>query len=339
MSYVTDPRWLLLAHQLPTRPSNARVKTWRRLQQIGAVPTRNSVYVLPNTEQSREDFEWIRSEIVALGGGATVFAASALNSEADDDIVAAFQRPRDIDYRTLKRDAEKLLTSARRKPTASAPRRDVWSRAVRGLRERFNEIERVDFFHAPARQGAADALGKLERKADAGLAKSRRIEAPVLSVGNFRSRQWVTRPRPGVDRMASAWLIRRYIDSNATFAFVETPGETDVPFDMYVGDFSHEGSSCTFETLAQRFALTDTAVMRIGQIVHDLDMKETRFAPVEAPAVGRMVDGLRELYPDDPTLLEHGISIFEALARSFTATGNKAPRPGRARHTRKGRRR
>src|SRR5260370_33807489 len=118
---MTSPRWLLLAHQLPTRPSYARVKTWRRLQQIGAVPTRHSVYVLPNTEQCREDFEWIRSEIVASGGEATVFAADALNRDGGEEIVAIFQRARDADYGTLKRDADKMRSSARGKRTASMP--------------------------------------------------------------------------------------------------------------------------------------------------------------------------------------------------------------------------
>ena len=316
----TAHRWLLLAHQLPTRPSNARVKTWRRLQQIGAVPARNSVYVLPNTDQCREDFEWMRSEIVALGGEATVFAADAQNPEGDEDIVATFQRTREGDYRALKRDADKLSTQAGRKRSASAPGRDAWSRAVRSLRERFAEIERIDFFQATARLEAAEALARLEQSSSRGASKPARLDAPRLSTRDFHHRRWVTRPRPGVDRMASAWLIRRFIDAKAAFAFVEHPADTDVPFDMYVGEFSHQGTFCTFETLAQRFNLTDAAVTRIGQIVHDLDMKETRYASPEIPAVGRMVDGLRELYPDDATLLEHGIGMFDALARSFAST-------------------
>jgi len=138
---MAAPRWLLLAHQLPTRPSNARVKTWRRLQQIGAVPTRNSVYVLPNTEACREDFEWMRSEIVALGGEATVFAADAVNKDGEEDIVAAFQRAREADYRALKRDLDRLLAAKGRRAAAPAGR-DSLGRAVRTLRERFDEIER-----------------------------------------------------------------------------------------------------------------------------------------------------------------------------------------------------
>jgi len=126
MCYVGDPRWLLLAHQLPTGPSKDRVKTWRRLQQIGAVPTRNSVYVLPNTEQCREDFEWIRSEIVALGGDAIVFAAEALNG--GDDLVVAFQRARGTDYHALKREVDRVQRSSpakRRRPKARGSAR--WS--------------------------------------------------------------------------------------------------------------------------------------------------------------------------------------------------------------------
>jgi hypothetical protein len=308
------------------------VKTWRRLQQIGALPTRNSVYVLPNNEQCREDFEWIRSEIVALGGEATVFAADALN-DGGNDLVAVFQRAREDDYRTLKRDADRMLSASRAKRSSPAARRDEWHRSVRRMRDRFNEVERIDFFHAPTGKEAAASIGALERLAD-GTRESTAIDASVLSPAAFRNRRWVTRPRPGVDRMASAWLIRRFIDPKATFGFVDGPADSDVPFDMYTGEFSHQGTSCTFETLTQRFNIADAAVARIGQIVHDLDMKETRFAPPEAPAVGRMVDGLREMYADDDTLLQHGMGMFEALARSFTATESATGRPNPRKLTR-----
>jgi hypothetical protein len=328
ISYVAVPRWLLLAHQLPTRSSNARVKTWRRLQQIGAVPTRNSVYVLPNTEQCREDFEWIRSEIVALGGEATVFAADALNREGSDDIVTMFQRTRDADYRAVEREADKLRTSSRRKRTPTSPRREASSRNVRALRERFSEIGRIDFFHTPAGQDAAEALAKLDRATTAEKPPPAPRGLPRLLAGDFRNRRWVTRPRPGVDRMASAWLIRRLISPKAAFRFRDHPQKGETPFDMYVGDFSHQGSFCTFETLAQRFDLSDPAVVRIGQIVHDLDMKENRYATPEAPAIGRMVHGLQQLHADDQVLLQRGIEMFEALANSFgsTNTTERGPR-------------
>ena len=324
-------RWLLLAHQLPTRPSNARVKTWRRLQQIGAVPSRNSVYVLPNSDQCREDFEWLRTEIVALGGEATVFSADAVSPGGGEDIVAAFQRTRDADYRDLKREADKLLRSAKAKRTAARPGASALDRTIRSLRERFTAIERTDFFKAAARENAAASIAALERLTPGGPSQTP-SEAPTLSASDFHHRRWITRPRPGVDRMASAWLIRRFIDPGATFAFVDQlpasarPAEerrrgktvADVPFDMYAGEFSHQGSLCTYEVLAQRFGLAESpAVERIGHIVHDLDMHDTRYGSPEAPAISRMVEGLRQLHADDHALLQHGVDMFEALARGI----------------------
>jgi hypothetical protein len=310
-------RWLLLAHQLPTRKSNARVKTWRRLQQIGAVHSRNSVYVLPNTDQCREDFEWLRSEIVALGGEATVFSADALSPGGGEEIVATFQRAREVDYRDLKREADKLLKLAHRSAKREGGPRSAgaaWERSVRTLRERFTAIERADFFNASTREAAAASIAALEQLGSGASRRSSRV-APELSAADFRNKRWVTRPRPGVDRMASAWLIRRFIDPHATFAFVDEPGATDVAFDMFKGDFSHHGPLCTFEVLAKRFALSDPVVQRIGEIVHDLDMRDTKYGSPDAPAIGRMVEGLRQLHADDHALLQHGIEMFEALAR------------------------
>ena len=318
------PRWLLLAHQLPTRSSNARVKTWRRLQQLGAVAARNSVYVLPNTPQCREDFEWIRSEIVALGGDATVFAADVVSPGADD-LVAAFVRARDADFLALKRDAERMAGRVR---PATASRHDGTRRAVKGLRERLQEIQRVDFFGTTHGQAAGDAVAAIEQRLAGPFQDKEPKEGDVrLSTRDFVKRRWVTRPRPGVDRMSSAWLIRRFIDPRATFAFVDRPRASDVPFDMYDGEFSHQGDLCTFETLARRFGLKSAAVHQIGRIVHDLDLKDTRYASPEGPAVGRMVEGLRQLHADDAALLEQGIAMFEALARSFESSAPAASEP------------
>lgn len=140
----------------------------------------------------------------------------------------------------------------------------------------------------------------------------------------------MTRPRPGVDRMASAWLITGFIDPKASFGFVERPGKGDVPFDMFAGEFSHQGSRCTFEVLAERFALQDPAVAQIGRIVHDLDMKDGRYATPEGTAIGRMIDGLQQLHVDDRALLQHGIDVFDALASSFRSSDPSRP-PRKAR--------
>jgi hypothetical protein len=326
---MADPRWLLLAHQLPTRASNARVKTWRRLNQIGAVAVRNSLYVLPNTEQCREDFEWLRGEIAALGGEASIFAADTVGASGAEEIVRAFQAARAADYRHLARQARTLAAACRSQRRARPAARSRLSRSIRALRDRFAALQSVDFFTAPGRQDAAraiEAVDDLLAGPRSPLSTSSR-----LSAADYQNRRWVTRPRPGVDRMASAWLIRRFIDPAAVFAFAEHPQDGDVAFDMYGGEFSHDGPHCTFETLVNRFGFADGVVARIGQIVHDLDMKEVRFALPEAPGIGRMVEGLRRNQRTDTMMLEQGIAMFEALAQSFEASDEAKPRrPGRA---------
>lgn len=313
---VTGPRWLLLAHQLPTRLSNARVKTWRRLQQLGAVPSRNSVYVLPDTEQCREDFEWLRREIVALGGEATVFAADAISDGGAEDIMKAFQASRSEDYRALQKAIQRLLAASRgkRRPADRDPK---FARSVRALRNRFEALEQIDFFGASQRDAAAAALAELESR----LEKPRpgRPSSAPTRAAEFQRRRWVTRRRPGVDRMASAWLIRRFIDRQATFAFLDKPAAADVAFDMYSGGFGHRGDLCTFEVLSEEFGISGPAVAKIGHIVHDLDLKENRYNAPESAVIGRMIDGLRALHADDAALLEQGIGLFDALARSFEA--------------------
>jgi hypothetical protein len=307
------PRWLLLAHQLPTRLSNARVKTWRRLQQLGAVPSRNSVYVLPNTEQCREDFEWLRAEIVALGGEATVFTADAISENGTEDVVTVFQTHRTQEYRALQKEIKRLLATVGR---PAAARRPQTARAVRAVRERFEALERIDFFGAVARDDTAAALVKLERKVT-GREPTRPAPSSASRKTQLQGRRWVTRRRPGVDRMASAWLIRRFVDPRAVFAFADKPLRSDVPFDMFAGGFGHRGGLCTFEVLCEEFGITAAQVLRIAQIVHDLDLKENKYSAPEAAVIGRLVDGLRAAHADDATLLEQGIAMFDALARSF----------------------
>jgi len=328
--------WLLLVYQLPARPTNIRVRTWRRLQKVGAIGLKNSAYVLPNSPQSREDFEWIKAEITGMEGEANVFLADHIEPTTEKEIVSAFRTARAADYRKVRAAAEKLLKTAKRK-TQSTTSRLRLGRMGRSLRERWNEIAAIDFFQADGRDEAGAAVEQLEHSAAGrALAASRTgREGERLMTEKYQSRIWVTRPRPGVDRMSSAWLIKRFIDPQAKFAFAEKPEEKadTVAFDMYGVMFSHEGGSCTFETLLRRFGIANPALERIGQIVHNLDLKEDRFDVPEQAAVGRMVEGLRQMYAEDAQLLEQGMQFFEALYRSLVNTppGKKGPAQGEKR--------
>jgi hypothetical protein len=323
------PAWLLLVHQLPPRPTNLRVKTWRRLQALGAVALKHSVYVLPNSDPCREDFEWIKSEIQAMRGEATVFTADSIDTFTNDEVIAAFRQAREADYAALERDADALSAGGHAKRGARPPARQRLARGARQLKERLTALDATAFFPPANRDAAAAAVARVERLAE-GAAPVAAGGADRLDPSRFQKRLWVTRPRPGIDRLSSAWLIRRFIDPKARFAFAEAPPASGsaVAFDMYGVEFGHTALGCTFETLVGRFGLASDPVQRIAHIVHDLDLKETRYSAPEAPALAELVDGLRLMHADDAELLEQGIGIFEAFYRAFAA-GAEAGTEGR----------
>jgi hypothetical protein len=314
----------MLVHQLPTRPSNLRVRTWRRLQQLGAIAVKQAVYVLPNTVSSREDFEWLRTEIETARGQATVFTANAVDAWTDDSLVNEFLRAGEEAYKNLARDADTVL---RRVGSERARRKGIPSRRViQQLGERLTAIERIDFFGSAGRDHAASLIKQIETR-------MRGPSAAGPSSGSdrtaYRNRVWVTRPRPGVDRMASAWLIHRFIDANARFDFAadrQTVPEGTVPFDMYGVEFTHRGEHCTFEGLCETFGLDDAALCQIAEIVHDLDLKDGRFGRQEAAAIRLVIDGLQLARSDDQELLAHGMTLFEALYLSLSQA-DRASRP------------
>jgi hypothetical protein len=322
-------RWLLFVHQLPARPSNLRVRTWRRLQQLGAVAVKQAVYVLPDSSSAREDFEWLKTEIEAAGGQASVFAADTVDTWSSDELIEEFHRARESDYTMLSRAIERALTGAGR---TRAPRRSrrAANRIVETFRQRLAAIEAIDFFGSAGRDRVATLVSELQRTLSGDIPAERGASPKDPERDSFRGRMWVTRPRPGIDRMGSAWLIKRFIDPEAHFGFVDQPPTTGdaVPFDMFGVEFTHRGEWCTFETLAHTFAVGDSASERLAAIVHDLDLKDARFGAPEAGAVGALVEGLQALYADDHALLDTGMTMFEALYRAFERAARRAgPRP------------
>jgi hypothetical protein len=325
-------RWLLFIHQLPTQSSNLRVATWRRLQQIGAIPLKQAVYVLPDTPNAREDFEWLKTEVKAAGGDASVFVADNVDAWSDDALVEEFRRSRQESYDELARDAEGALKRATRARRPSGTRAPAVRRLLDIFRERLIALEGIDFFGSAGRDRVLTLLRQLEDRTSG----SSRPSAPAGGPGSgqaaeFQGRLWITRPRPGVDRMSSAWLIRRFIDPRARFGFAadrHVVPDQGVPFDMFGVEFSHQGDGCTFETLCSVFGIDEPAVSRIAAIVHDLDLKDGRFGAPECSTVGSMIEGLQLACQDDDALLAQGITLFDSLYRSFErSTRASGPRP------------
>jgi hypothetical protein len=318
---VSRRRWLLLAHQLPATPSNLRVRTWRRLQDLGAIAVKQSIYVLPDSPESREDFEWLRVEIEGSGGEAVIFSAQHLTADAETALVEEFRRSRQNAYTELAAALQRV------RPKSDGRHAQTHLRELARYRERFQAIERVDFFGSAGRDRVASLLAALESKR-AGTQDHRGSDSGT-EVAQYQGRLWVTRPRPGVDRMSSAWLIRRFIDPTATFGFVtdakNAPADA-VPFDMYGTGFGHESDRCTFETLVAKFRINDRAVTRLGEVVHNLDLKDGKFTAPEAATLGVAIDGLQMSCADDRQLLDQGIILFEAMYRSFSQQA-RPPRP------------
>jgi hypothetical protein len=312
-------RWLILVHQLPPRPSNLRVRVWRRLQQVGAVVLRNSLYVLPSTDETKEDFNWVREEIVSSGGQVSVLEGSAVDGYTDAELVQQFRTARNDDYERLAEDGTATATKFSR--ASRRAKRQPLERELRRLRERLASITARDYFGAPGRGDAEQVVAAIEAMRNGSAPEPR---ASRLKARDFKRRIWVTRPRPGIDRMASAWLIRRFISSDARFVFAMPNTHLNgrhLAFDMPDVEFGHHGAHCTLETLMHRFGIADAGVVAVSRVVHDLDLKESRYAMPECAAVSRLVDGLRATYSDDAELLEHGMVMMEALYQSFASNG------------------
>jgi hypothetical protein len=302
------------------------------MQQLGALPVKQAVYALPDSPGAREDFEWLKTEIKGAGGDATVFAADNVDPWSDDALVDEFRRSRQEAYAALTREIERVLEqlgAARRRRGTRAP---AVHRLLGVFRQRLAAIESVDFFGSAGRDRVMTLLNQLDERAGstrpAGVAghSSRSVTAEA-----YQGRLWVTRPRPGVDRMASAWLIRRFIDPRARFDFApdrEALPEQAIPFDMFGVEFSHQGEACTFETLCAVFGIQEPAVARVAAMVHDLDLKDARFGAPESATVGSVIEGFQLAQSDDHELLTQGITLFDALYRSFEqSTRTAAPRP------------
>jgi hypothetical protein len=331
-------RWLLLIHAIPPKPDYFRVKVGRRLQRIGAVAIKNSVYVLPQRSDTYEDFEWLLREIVAGGGEASMCEASFVEGLSNADVERLFITARDADYEALSAEAERgeaALPPAGRIPTEQ---RAQAHRELARLRRRLGEVAAIDFFGAPRRASAEALLDRIEERlrATAEDAMPRgRMRASDLT-GALHGRTWVTRRGVHVDRIASAWLIRRFIDPDARFKFVEPRGYTPAPgelrFDMFDAEYTHEGEHCTFETLLEHFALGDAALQAIGEIVHDIDMKDARFGRAETPGIAQLIVGIVLANDSDESRLERGAAMLDDLYGALqTAPTSTRPAPSRTR--------
>jgi hypothetical protein len=328
--------WILLIHQLPPKPTSLRVRTWRKLQRLGAVSIKNSVYVLPFNEKTHEDFQWLKQEIESSGGEATVFRAGSVEGATDEEIVAAFRKERDEDYARITAELEALTGAVgeqKRGGHLSAGRLGGHEAELDRLHAELDRVVAADFFNAKGRAAALaayersrQALHSSQRRTTANT-KGRATKGGTLDRSQYQGGRWVTRPNLHIDRLASAWLIKQFIDKRPRFYFV-AEGETvegGIRFDMFGAEFTHHGEDCTFETMIKRFGLADDPALRqMAEIVHDIDLKDDKFHRHEAAGLNAVVRGLAELLKDDRKLIRQSGAVFDGLYALLSGDAGKS---------------
>jgi len=301
---------LLLLVGLPPKPSSLRVRVWRRLRALGAVPLKRSAYLLPDTPDRYEDFQWLAQQIQREGGDATLIRVQQIENVTPADVRRLFHEPRDRDYRQLAARYRKLFQSLDRKSAASPRAHEEIAR----LAKEHQRIRDIDYFAAP---GGAEVrrLEEIIAMRTRSPEPVRRDARPPLDLGTLRGRRWVTRPRPHVDRVASAWLIKRFIDADAVFVFAppaEFPADA-IPFDAPGIELTHQGEDCTFETLVKRAGLRDRRLRRLAEVVHEADLRDGKYPHEEARGIDVAIRALLAASPDDHRVLEQGMALFEGL--------------------------
>jgi hypothetical protein len=313
--------WLLLIHQLPAKPAYLRVKIWRRLQDLGAIAVKNAVHALPMNEETQEDFEWLLREIVEGGGEAFLCEARLIDGLSDEEVRALFDRARDADYADVAKDARALAKSLR--PNARSEAVAELRAQVARLRKRLAEVVAVDFFGAIGRETAEGLVKSLEARLneDETVTDKATVDSAASAFGTLGNRTWVTRQGVHVDRIASAWLIRRFIDPEARFKFVAgkgyRPNDGELRFDMFEAEFTHEGDKCTFEVLLERGALKDNALRAIAEIIHDIDLKDDKFGRTEVAGIRTLIEGISVATKDDSERIARGTEVFNNLYEYF----------------------
>ena len=299
---ITASSWLLLLFSLPTNRNTERVAVWRRLKKMGAVQIKTSTYLLPDEPAQYEQFQWLAQQIRDYGGDSTLVRAQEIEGLSKEKVIAMFNEARAKGYGELRKSLQGFITR-RKKMDAEGGASEL-----QRLMRQFREIRAVDFFDSPRGHDIAMLLRRAE-----GPKRSRQLE--TLNVKQYQEKTWLTRPRPEIDRVGSAWLIARFIDRKPKFVFAPTVDAIPdaIPFDMLDAEFSHHGNYCTFETLTRRFTISDKSLAKIGEMIHDADLDDARFQRVEAVGIDRVLKGWAKQGLSDQEILRRGFECFDAL--------------------------
>jgi len=315
--------WILFFYSVPSKPVSNRMKVWRRLTKAGAVQLKGSVYILPYNDEHYEFLQWLVSEIAEMQGEAGFVKTEKIDTMKDSEIITLFDTQRADDYKNIGKaldDLERRLSNIQKGGKAQNIK-DISEQFAKVLRN-FEEVHKVDFFSSREGQTLNERIKrtKTNLKTLSGVepGKEKHVAITPRKPEDYHGKTWVTRKKPFIDRMASAWLIRRFIDKNASFEFMdekdmEAVGENSIVFDIRGGEFTHVGDLCTFEVLVKSFGCKDKTVRKMAEIIHDLDMKDEKYRSAEAKGLEDILIGIRKAAKDDADALERGMTVFEML--------------------------
>ena len=308
-------RWLTLLMSLPPTPTRHRVGVWRKLQRMGAVRLRSAGWILPETPETTELFQWLVQEIQGFQGEVTLLRVDRVETMNDDAITALFHQARGVEYQAVVQGCREILAQLDRYRTSHRGPAATLRARLDGLKRELDRIESIDYLKAPAGQRARTLWETTAKRLRAAETRPSPVKSRHPAALPPRGSTWVTRPRPHIDRIASAWLIKRFCDPDARFAFADAAdaARKGIPFDVLGADFGHHGEDCTFETLVKRFGLKDRRVKVVAEIVHEADLHDGKFTRHESPGVDLAIRALAEATPDDHELLERGMAIFDGL--------------------------
>ena len=304
----TSEGWLMLLYSLPAKKASSRVNLWRKLKKIGALALNTSGHLLPDAPTHFERFQCLAQQVRDDGGEATLARVSEIEGLANDALAGLFNEARSDDYAALVEPLNALIAAHRKKIG------EGFSEALEKLRRQFQEVRAIDYFDCPA----ADDVEMLLQRASR-LAKPRPKPGGFLDAARYQGREWLTRPRPEIDRTGSAGLIRKFIDRQGAFVFAPNPSShrDAIPYDMMNVEFTHHGEDCTFETLLKRFAIADPLAQRIGKMIHDADLEDNKFQRPECIGLDLLFKGWARLGLSDAEILKRGFECFDALYSSL----------------------
>jgi len=322
--------WILFIHQIAQDNPNLRVKAWRTLKRQGAVLFKNAIYVLPFSDEHEEIMQWLCNQIKESGSDASLFITESLHKEQDAEIIKAFQETCNKAYLDLTGVCSNLLQKIEQIEKSEGitdKSSDALKKEIAEVVKGADDIAKTDFFHAPEKEGLFHKIHRIQQKLNEWSKTADKEITTICTVyqtKDFLNKKWTTRKDIFIDRIASAWLIKRFIDPKARFSFLpkgagKAPSGS-VPFDMYGSEFTHRGEDCTFETLMKAFNMKDDALHTIAEIVHDIDLKDSKYGRKETAGIEQIIRGLKQQQKDDNKLLEKGMEIFDALYQYYTSS-------------------